>query len=95
MPTKQWDHRLELKDLLTEDDSHDAVVVAAKEMHERLEKFRIEYYPNDDDLAQISDEFHTIAFIDGPAGSADAIKFDHIMDYLYDWCDQDKRVWVD
>lgn len=90
-----WQHRLQLKDLLGEEIDSKAVELAATGMHERLEKFRLEHYPKDDELEQISDEFHTIAFIDGPAGAADVAEFNSVMNYLYDWADTGRRLWID
>lgn len=92
---RPWKHRLKLKDLLGEDTSPQATEEAAKAMHERLEAFRSEHFPNDDEIEQISDEFHTIAFIDGPKGEADADYFNAVMNSLYDWADAGSRLWID
>jgi len=93
--TRKWRHKLRLKDLLGEDTSSEATMVAAKGMHERLEAFRFAFYPDDDDLDAISDEFHTIGFVDGPAGVASADEFNGVLHMLYDWADADRRLWID
>jgi hypothetical protein len=94
-----WKHRLKLKDIIDKDDepesySSETVAACAKEMHERLEAFRLKHFKNDDEIESVSDQFHTIAFIDGPAGVADVAEFDAIMNELYDWADA-VRVWID
>ena len=90
-----WQHHLQLKDVLDHDDVTPAVVAsAAEEIYGRLEKFRLEHYPKDDDLDSISDHFHTIAIIDGPE-NADVVEFNTVMNALYDWADFDKRLWVE
>lgn len=96
--TRSWQHRLKLKDVLDVDDEDltpEVVAKSAETIHLRLEAFRLEHFPSDDDLAQISDEFHTIAFIDGPEGVADLLEFNAVLDSLYDWADFDRRLWVD
>lgn len=90
-----WKHRLQLKDLLTEEYDSAAVEAAAKGMYERLETFRLANYPQDEEIEQLSDEFHTIAYIDGPAGVADVEEFNRILNFLYDWADTDRRLWVE
>lgn len=93
--TRRWRHTLRLKDLLGEEDDSEATAEAAKGMHERLEAFRLRYYQGDDEIAEISDEFHTIAFIDGPAGVADVDHFNTVMNGLYDWADTGRKLWVE
>lgn len=94
-----WKHTLKLKDILGEDVSNQAVGFAAKTMHERLEKARLsaplnrpEFDPAE--LEAISDEFHTIAFVDAPAGNATDTYFNQVLAALYDWADE-HRVWID
>jgi hypothetical protein len=40
------------------------------------------------------DGFHTIGFVDGPAGVADVYECNSLLDYLYDWADEGKRLWI-
>jgi hypothetical protein len=93
--SRAWRHKLKLKDLLGEDTSHQATAEAAVEMHKRLEEFRFAWFPDDDEIEAISDEFHTIGYVDGPAGKASADEFNGVMHMLYDWADTDRRLWID
>lgn len=92
----RWVHHLKLKDILDvdEDDlSSPTTANAARLMHQRLEEFRLAEYPSDDDIAGISDEFHTIGFVDGDE-AARIDEFNHVMNGLYDWADAEK-VWIE
>lgn len=91
-----WRCELKVKDLLDDQTGSPAVAAAARTLHERLEKFRAEAFggrwAKDDEIEQISDEFHTIGFVDGDA-AADCDHFNAVLNGLYDWAD-DERVWV-
>lgn len=94
MPLAQWQHRLKLSDLLDNDDpTREQVGEVARQVHQRLEDFRLTYFGKDDVLDQISDEFHTIGYVD--RDDADLIEFNMVLDDLYDWADRDKRLWID
>lgn len=90
-----WHATLHLKDILSDDVSYEGVRAAARAMHERLEAARVKeplvqdrFDP--DELEQVSDEFHTIGFVDA---EPDLHYFNSVMASLYDWADR-VRVWV-
>ena len=85
-----WKHRLEINDLLTEDDSPEAVKVAATKLHAMLEEFRLAHYPDDDEIEEISDNFHTLAYVDEQPSCRE---FNFILNELYDWGDAGHRLW--
>jgi uncharacterized protein (DUF1786 family) len=91
-----WRTSFHVKDLLGDEDSPAVTAMAARTLHERLEKYRIEAFngmwAEDDEIEQISDEFHTIGFVDGDE-NADAGHFNVVLDGLYDWAD-DQRVLI-
>lgn len=85
-----WKHRLPVKDLLTEDDSPEATKIAATLLHTMLEEFRLAHYPEDDDIEVISDQFHTLAYVDEQPSCRE---FNLILSELYDWADVGHRLW--
>jgi hypothetical protein len=88
-----WRVRWALKDLLVEEEDSATVARVARTMHERLEKLRVESWDgrwkDDEEIEQISDEFHTIGFVDGDE-SADVGHFNLVLDGLYDWADAER-----
>jgi hypothetical protein len=86
-----WTHTLPIKHLITEDDSPENVKFVSKELHRLLEEFRLKEYPDDEELEQISDEFHTLGYVEEqPTGRW----FNNVLGELYDWGDDDHRLWL-
>lgn len=93
--SRGWITTWQLKGLLGDEDDSATVARVARAMHERLERYRMEScggrWAADEEVAQISDEFHTIGFVDGDA-SADAEYFNLVLNSLYDWADVQRVV---
>lgn len=90
-----WKHRIQLKDVLGDDDSPEGTRAAARVMHVRLERALATAPLSSDEfdpleLAGISDEFHSLGFVDHSPSVHD---FNAAMNALYDWADA-VRVWV-
>ena len=88
-----WKRTIKLKDLLTDDETDAGVQAAAIEVHSRLEDWRKEHYPDDFDLEEISDEFHSVWYCDDDPGDRLAW-FNSVLWNFYDWAD-DNLVWVE
>lgn len=92
---KGWRTAWNLKDQISEDDSPAATASAARIIHQRLEKYRMKSWngrwAEDDEIEQISDEFHTIGFVDGDE-DADAGHFNVVLNGLYDWADEERVI---
>lgn len=88
-----WLAEWSLKDLLSESEDADSVVQCAREMHERLENYRLhscsKRWNRDLELATISAEFEAISTDSFP----DVSDFNAVLDDLYDWADRE-RVWI-
>lgn len=96
----RWQHKLTLKDLFTEEEDAATVRRVAGVAYQRLELFRVEYYPCTDqtepnsaaaDLRDLTEELETIS--NAPDAGVDW--FNNIMDELYDWGDSGHRLWIE
>lgn len=86
----RWNITINIKDLLTEDDSESAVVFAVNGINDRLRPLlgtSTGTYDLDT-LNDILESFEEIA-----TNSQDADEFNEILNELYDWAD-DNRVWL-
>ena len=84
----RWDG---IKSLLTEE--QDSAAVARVACALQLERLRLRScggrWADDAEVEQVSDEFHTIGFVDG-AENADLDYFNRVLDGLYDWADAER-----
>lgn len=86
---RQWGYKLEVGDLFQDDDmpflaKRDGVVARIKAAPFYMDE------PGDDHDAE---ELYWI--VDEMADTEDVDQFDSVWDAFYDWCDWDKRVWVE
>jgi len=93
-----WIINWHLRPLITDNqDATDSVTVAtkARHLHERLEKLRRVScggrWSDDDEIAQVSDEFHTIGYVDRDEG-AECSYFNRVLESLYDWADAERVI---
>lgn len=87
-----WKHTLKLKELFSENEDPETVRSVAREAYSRVEAFRAAYYPDDIELEEISDNFHTLGFVDE---RPECRHFNAALGELYDWGDDGHRLWVD
>lgn len=94
-----WRKHIELKDLLSEEETDDVVRTSAAGFVERLKKLP-EYQAQDDSqLEAIVTNFEDIADPEIPATSLSGRLplcdyFNGILNALYDWADAE-RIWID
>lgn len=87
----KWHHTVNIKDLLTTDESPDEARRIAAEIRSRL----LTLPPglrNDPDMSDILEGFDEIAHA-GSYQAHDVDEFNNVLDMLYDWADYN-RVWL-
>lgn len=97
-----WRTTWTLKQFLGEETDSASVAAAARGIHEAIERLRKtsfggrwadEYGDNPAayEIWEVSDEFHTIGFVDGDE-NADCDHFNAVMNALYDWADAERVI---
>ena len=90
----EWKRTIELKQFLSGRTDPATQREAAQRIHEALEADRLRRCPDDEDVEQISDEFHTITIAsDSDLDDGCARWFNSLLESLYDWADTE-RVWI-
>lgn len=86
---RRWKATVEIKDLLSSDDSPENAIRVGSEMARRLRSKMPADLAQDPDLEEILAHFETV----GDAGKFALSAFNATLDRLYDWADE-KRVWL-
>lgn len=86
---RRWKHKISITGF-QESDPNDFAKLA-RVTYDALEDIQ-DAYPDDIQLDEIRDYFHTIGFVESGGALED---FDDALNYLYNWGDLGKRLWVD
>lgn len=89
MSNLTFQHTLRLSDALPYVDTPEAIRIAARTIHERLEVFRKEYFFLDGELAHISDEFFGLGAANEEFSSE---QLGYVLQELVHWGIQSNRV---
>jgi len=80
----EWKYKLDLLNILKQYEKGKSFEEVKKEATEVLEKFRNEYFSDDEILIEV---------IERLKNAEDTNEFDDALDELYDWADEN-RVWL-
>ena len=91
MLARGWNHKIDIKQYLGEDDSNAAVVIAANGVIKELLKLPQSLNGLQDAISEFEDVADSAQYEDGDYEWVD--EFNYTLDKLYDWAN-DERVWL-